>query len=442
MIRYILAALLIAGPALGQSVTIPPVTGTPGNIVSIGPGGVAGDSGAALSNVPQFNFAGAWSGLQTFNGGFSAQGTITLGNYSAAGGATVNGPMSEVTHFYQPTNQTIFVNQTDCLVSIPSGGTTNGSFPCLQSTITWTGSGNATAGSHGVAGKFLSDFEGTGTLDHTNVIQNSISMGAAGTITTVNLALDYLEGDVVGSTIGTLNGHTCATPNPAGIIGPYNCLYMPAFLPVTAGGTLGTVSILNNQEPSAIISTVGPVVVSGAGTITVSSVPRVSDNTLPVQVNAASGTQAYFGATKAGAYGVLFGYNNSTGFSGPSAQVRNITNDPLDFLVNNSGLTLRLNSDKSAVFYGHMGFTGTTPGVSSCGTSPTIVGSDMRGTVTEGSSATSCTITFNTSFATAPYCIISSPNGAPYTGYTTSVSNLVISNASASGNEYTWHCEQ
>ena len=48
MIRYILAALLFAGPAFGQSVTQPPVTGTPGNIASFGAGGVAGDSGTAL----------------------------------------------------------------------------------------------------------------------------------------------------------------------------------------------------------------------------------------------------------------------------------------------------------------------------------------------------------------------------------------------------------
>lgn len=55
MIRYILAALLFAGPAFGQSVTqpqIPPIT--PGNIVSGGPGGVAGDSGTAISVGPVY----------------------------------------------------------------------------------------------------------------------------------------------------------------------------------------------------------------------------------------------------------------------------------------------------------------------------------------------------------------------------------------------------
>ena len=59
MIRYFLAALLFAGPAFGQSVTEPPVTGTPGNITSFGTNGVAGDSGTALRVSIPYSISGA-----------------------------------------------------------------------------------------------------------------------------------------------------------------------------------------------------------------------------------------------------------------------------------------------------------------------------------------------------------------------------------------------
>lgn len=59
---------------------------------------------------------------------------------------------------------------------------------------------------------------------------------------------------------------------------------------------------------------------------------------------------------------------------------------------------------------GHIG-NSQAPGtlaVSSCGTSPTIVGNDTRGKVTVGSGTTSsCVVTFGTAFNTAPYCVVS-----------------------------------
>lgn len=47
------------------------------------------------------------------------------------------------------------------------------------------------------------------------------------------------------------------------------------------------------------------------------------------------------------------------------------------------------------------------PTLSSCGTSPSISGSDFSGQVTEGTtSTTGCAITFNAAYSTAPWCIV------------------------------------
>lgn len=49
------------------------------------------------------------------------------------------------------------------------------------------------------------------------------------------------------------------------------------------------------------------------------------------------------------------------------------------------------------------------PTLASCGTSPTISGSDFAGTVTEGTGGATagCLITFNTAYLTTPFCVVS-----------------------------------
>jgi hypothetical protein len=97
---------------------------------------------------------------------------------------------------------------------------------------------------------------------------------------------------------------------------------------------------------------------------------------------------------------------------------------------------------------GHLAFRhATQPVLSGCGTSPSLdtFGSDMTGTITEGASATGCTVTFAVSFAVngntwAPHCVISSPNGSALTSYSVTTSALTIVNSSSSGNQYTYAC--
>jgi len=77
---------------------------------------------------------------------------------------------------------------------------------------------------------------------------------------------------------------------------------------------------------------------------------------------------------------------------------------------------------------GHMLATGSAPALSSCGStpSPTIVGSDVAGTVTTGGTATTCTITFATTYGTAPSCILRPQGTATQPVYTTSATAITV----------------
>lgn len=101
-------------------------------------------------------------------------------------------------------------------------------------------------------------------------------------------------------------------------------------------------------------------------------------------------------------------------------------------------------------FNGHIHTTGTDPTLSSCGTNPSVIGSDTAGTVTigTGGTASACTITFANAFSTnAPACVITSQMNAAISLYVSasSTSAITITNAEppaafpASG-KFSYHC--
>lgn len=92
----------------------------------------------------------------------------------------------------------------------------------------------------------------------------------------------------------------------------------------------------------------------------------------------------------------------------------------------------------------HWGFSGTSPALTACGTTPSLDGTatDGTGVITEGTTATGCVLTFAASYLSTPHCVISSPNAATFTSYTVSTTALTIVNGSASGNKYTYICAQ
>lgn len=118
-------------------------------------------------------------------------------------------------------------------------------------------------------------------------------------------------------------------------------------------------------------------------------------------------------------------------------------NFPLHFLVNNA-LALAFDTSKNATFQAHIGVSAAAPTLSACGTGPTLNSnaSDDHATVTEGTTATGCTITFAAAYGAAPDCIVTSPTGSALTSYSTSTTALTLVNASASGDKFSYICMQ
>lgn len=83
---------------------------------------------------------------------------------------------------------------------------------------------------------------------------------------------------------------------------------------------------------------------------------------------------------------------------------------------------------------------GVVPTVSTCGTSPTIVGSDFAGTVTTGSTNPGngpCTITFGNAFTSTPFVLLNSHASAVQPTYTVSPTAITIT-IGGSSQEYSY----
>ncbi len=71
--------------------------------------------------------------------------------------------------------------------------------------------------------------------------------------------------------------------------------------------------------------------------------------------------------------------------------------------------------------------SGTAPTPSSCGTSPSVVGSKVSGKITIGTSASdTCTVTFASAWAAAPACFVTGEDSAINLAATTTTTALVI----------------
>ena len=95
----------------------------------------------------------------------------------------------------------------------------------------------------------------------------------------------------------------------------------------------------------------------GTGTASFSAVVTAGgasniDNALALQISSGGvGTQKWIGVNKNNSYGLLIGYNEiSAGLAGTGAYIRQVTTDPLYFLVNNTTLALTLASTGAATF--------------------------------------------------------------------------------------------
>jgi hypothetical protein len=91
----------------------------------------------------------------------------------------------------------------------------------------------------------------------------------------------------------------------------------------------------------------------------------------------------------------------------------------------------------------HLLSIGAVPAVTSCGTSPSITSAstDAAGTLTEGASATGCTVTFAATFAATPSCVVTAASGLAFS-YSKSTTAVVITNIGAlSGTQLDYRCQ-
>lgn len=91
---------------------------------------------------------------------------------------------------------------------------------------------------------------------------------------------------------------------------------------------------------------------------------------------------------------------------------------------------------------GHLRITGSTPALTSCGTSPAITGTDIAGVVTMGTgSPTGCVITFATTYTAAPTCVVTSQSQLSSFAYSIAATAITTVQTGTSSNKLNYRCD-
>lgn len=104
-----------------------------------------------------------------------------------------------------------------------------------------------------------------------------------------------------------------------------------------------------------------------------------------------------------------------------------------------------VDSNNGVYFPGHIlntGRAGAAATVAGTGT-PTISGTDVAGTITMGSSATTAIVTFGRAYVSVPHCVLSNQTAVSTTSniaYTLLTTSISISQPSTSGNKINYFC--
>lgn len=91
---------------------------------------------------------------------------------------------------------------------------------------------------------------------------------------------------------------------------------------------------------------------------------------------------------------------------------------------------------------GHLRNVGAAPTPSGCGTSPSVSGTDIAGTVTMGTaSPTGCTITFATTYVSAPDCVVTWQTNLASMQYTIAAAAITLVQTATSSNKVNYDCK-
>lgn len=93
-------------------------------------------------------------------------------------------------------------------------------------------------------------------------------------------------------------------------------------------------------------------------------------------------------------------------------------------------------------YSGHIASSGSAPTLSSCGTSPAIVGDDKDGQVTMGTGTpTGCVITFNAAYTAAPLCTVAwQATPLASQSYAVTTTAITLTQTATSSNRVNYHC--
>lgn len=91
---------------------------------------------------------------------------------------------------------------------------------------------------------------------------------------------------------------------------------------------------------------------------------------------------------------------------------------------------------------GHLDSTGSTPVLTSCGTSPAIEGNDVAGVITMGTAApTGCVVTWSTAYTNKPHCVVSwQATPLASQSYTVTATALTLVQTGTSSNKVNYVC--
>jgi hypothetical protein len=271
-----------------------------------------------------------------------------------------------------------------------------------------TATGGVTSGANiTVPAAYALDVAATGVLNLGTTTATTINIGrsgqtqallgnatVAGTLTVTGVSA--LTGNVG---IGTTTPGTALGVTGAGVFtGPLTFTWLDATSTTatstlsTGGLTIGTNQFVVQQNSGNVgVATTSPwgVLAVEQGTETNSFIVSNNGSSSPSFVITGVSGNGKIGAGTTSPY-ASFSIQSGSGTTGTDAFVVATSTQAAVFGIDNDG---------------HRFSSGPAPALSSCGTTPSIVGSDSGGTVTAGTgSPTACTLTFAKAYRNTPYC--------------------------------------
>jgi hypothetical protein len=251
---------------------------------------------------------------------------------------------------------------------------------------------------------------------------------------TTNYTLTGASSKVFGDNGATFVVNKTFTPfaNDGAALGTTSLSWSDAFFASGAVINFNAGDVLLTHSSNLLALTGGNLAVGGSSAAqTLSVFDTSADSTTPLSVNAGSAADSNAKTVKIRLSGQSSGFSSQADIISGHEGLGTAKATYLSFAVRNTAAgtvdeVLRLSST------GHLISGGVAPAASSCGATPSVTSTstDTAGKVTIGTgTTTSCTMTFATTYATAPACTVSGDNTAVTYIATTSASVLTITSS-------------